>query len=188
MTKIKSNKNSYELSVYYQFDEDADTTDISISAYQVILSWKRALSDKTNIKFPYENMSGLSNIKSNDKITSFNPYFGTNHKFNAHMVYFYVGNHNYSAGLQDIALTYDTKVNKWQVIASLHGFLSANDILDVKESNSSGQSKAANPYLGPESMEFSRGGDKAATSNFVYAMIAFKPTFFFKVKNKRQAL
>jgi len=202
--KKKSNKNSYELSGYYQFGESTDTSGMSISAYQVMLSWKRALNDKSNIKLSYEHLSGLSSTKANDKITSFNPYFGTNHKFNGHMDYFYVGNHNYSVGLQDIALTYDTKVNKWQVIASLHGFLSANDILDVKEFNSSGQSKAASPYLGSEidlafkrkldkdvnvvfgysqffgseSMEFLRGGDKAATSNFAYAMIAFKPTFF----------
>jgi hypothetical protein len=56
----------------------------------------------------YEYLSGNSYNKT-DKVYAFEPFYGTNHKFNGFMDYFYVGNHINSVGLHDAWLKYGYK-------------------------------------------------------------------------------
>lgn len=54
----------------------------------------------TLLSIGYEVLSGDNT--ANNEITSFFPVFGTNHKFNGFMDYFYVGNHANNIGLRDL--------------------------------------------------------------------------------------
>lgn len=63
-----------------------------------------------------------------DKNYAFNPLYGTNHAFNGHMDYFYVGNHINSVGLNDVYLKYAYKKEKFGFTGHLHYFASAGKI------------------------------------------------------------
>ncbi len=60
----------------------------------------------------YEILSGDADGASDGQINSFFPVFGTNHKFNGFMDYFYVGNHANSIGLKDLYAKVVAKVGK----------------------------------------------------------------------------
>ena len=85
-------------SAYYQFGKAAADTDLS--AYQLSLegSWK---PNKTLFALGFEMLSGTDQ-DGDTKNKSFFPLYGTNHKFNGFMDYFYVGNHANNVGLNDI--------------------------------------------------------------------------------------
>jgi len=85
-------------SAYYQFGKAA--ADVGLSAYQVALegSYK---PNKTLFALGFELLSGTDQ-NGDDKNKSFFPLYGTNHKFNGFMDYFYVGNHANNVGLNDL--------------------------------------------------------------------------------------
>lgn len=74
----------------------------------------------TNSEQAYDNKSG-----------NFIPWFGTNHKFNGHMDYFYVGNMGFLDGLLDLYADINYDNNKFSLNFSPHAFRTA-----VKEENS----------------------------------------------------
>ena len=60
---------------------------------------------------------------------AFTPFYGTNHKFNGFMDYFYVGNHANSVGLVDIYAKLSTKLGeKSSLTAFLHSFSAQGEI------------------------------------------------------------
>ncbi|SHG55604.1 alginate export family protein [Winogradskyella jejuensis] len=85
-------------SAYYQFGEANATTDLA--AYQVSLEGTYK-SDKVLYGLGLELLSGTDQ-DGDSKNKSFFPLYGTNHKFNGFMDYFYVGNHANNVGLNDI--------------------------------------------------------------------------------------
>ncbi|WP_212003325.1 alginate export family protein [Chitinophaga sp. HK235] len=64
------------------------------------LSYKFAKGWQTGAGFEY--LSGKAGDDASPSYKSFTPWFGTNHKFNGYMDYFYVGNHLNSVGLTDL--------------------------------------------------------------------------------------
>lgn len=72
----------------------------------------------------------LSGDNTNDGTNqAFNPLYGTNHKFNGYMDYFYLGNSHSNVGLINPYLKTTTKVSKKSSFeANLHGFMAAIDI------------------------------------------------------------
>lgn len=185
-------------SVYYQTGKDGGGTDISALQYQLDLTYKA--SDKTSFLLGYEVLSGNDETSTSTENEAFNPFFGTNHKFNGLMDYFYVGNHAGSVGLQDLFLQVVTKGIKWQTQAAVHYFTSNGEQLDPLTN------AAADKYLGTEvdlvfshqsskdvnvkigysqmfgssSMELLKGGSTSATNNWGWVMLTIKPTFFTK--------
>ena len=83
---------------YYQFGKANASTDLS--AYQLSLegSYKPGT---TLFALGYEMLSGTDQT-GDSKNKSFFPLYGTNHKFNGFMDYFYVGNHANNVGLNDL--------------------------------------------------------------------------------------
>lgn len=158
----------------------------------------------TPITIGYQILSGGDG--ESGEIKNFAPAYGTNHKFNGFMDYFYVGNpHNdkkgNSAGLQDIYINTAFKVGKGKFKAQLHQFMSAVDIYSgsaedgfVKESGNLGTeidliyarslSKDASLVVGysqmfaTSSMEVLKGGDSGLINNWAFVMLTFKPTLF----------
>ncbi len=139
----------------------------------------------------YEYLSGNSYDKT-DKVYAFNPLYGTNHKFNGFMDYFFVGNHINSVGLQDAYLKYSHSVNRIRLGADLHYFASAGEIApDAKKYLGTELDLAVSYALQPaatisagwsvmfagESMELLKGGDHTAGQHWGYIMLSVTPAF-----------
>jgi hypothetical protein len=147
-----------------------------------------------------EILSGSSQTKvSTTQNNSFNPLFGTNHRFNGYMDYFYVGNHVNSVGLVDGYLRLSYAKNKMLYSVNSHYF---NAAADVKDKTVLTEVKKKDPYLGSEldftlaynytegvtiqagysqffgtsTMQTLRGGSTAATANWGYVMLIVRPS------------
>jgi len=122
--------------MYYQMGKvSADTN--SLSAMYFALAGTFKVSDNFTVIGGFEYLSGRSlkdKMENPDQFKSFTPLYGTNHKFNGHMDYFYVGNHGNSVGLVDIYATVKLKFGKWSVFATPHYFMAAADVYRVKPS------------------------------------------------------
>ncbi len=191
--------------LYYQGGNNSKN--ISINALMVMLHG--TLKTKlTPITLGFEYVSGTSLADNTDK--SFNPLYGTNHKFNGFMDYFYVGNpHGQGgkiSGLLELHLKTKFKLGeKSNLLANLHYF--ASPVKIYKTFDTSGETygstlgteldlvytlvltKDVKLNLGyshmfaTETMEAVKGGgDKSALQNWAWAMIAFKPQLFTTAK------
>lgn len=74
--------------------------DTDLSAYQYMIEAKYKPGRVTLIA-GFESLSGTDQA-GDTKNKSFFPLYGTNHKFNGYMDYFYVGNHANNVGLNDL--------------------------------------------------------------------------------------
>lgn len=85
-------------SAYYQFGKA--NTSVDLGAYQISLEGTYR-PKKVLYGLGIEMLSGTDQA-GNFKNRSFFPLYGTNHKFNGFMDYFYVGNHANNVGLNDL--------------------------------------------------------------------------------------
>lgn len=186
---------------YFQGGKNGADTDVSaflVSAYATI---KTGI---TPLTLGFDYVSGTSVNDNKDK--SFNPLYGTNHKFYGYMDYFYVGNaHGQQgniAGLLDVHVKTRFKTGaKSSLVANTHIFNSAAELYNPTDADQS-ESK----YLGTEvdlvfnmnpdknvnfnlgysqmfagaSMELVKAtpGDHTSFNNWVWLMINFNPTIF----------
>ncbi len=128
--KIQWNKFQFASNLYYQFGSDVANNDLS--AYLVSLETSYAATKNLNFTIGGELQSGNDfGAPSNGKNKAFNPLYGTNHKFNGFMDYFYVGNHFNNVGLVDVyanaKYTYKEKSN---FFIAIHKFSAAADIVN----------------------------------------------------------
>lgn len=79
-------------------------------AYLASLDFSLKASDKITLGAGLELISG--NDADAGETGAFFPLYGTNHKFNGFMDYFYVGNHANSVGLLDVHLSANFKLNE----------------------------------------------------------------------------
>jgi hypothetical protein len=194
----KKEKTSVNVAIYSQ-SGDAQDGMTTISGLLYSLDGQYALTASHSVGAGYEHISGNDQVDPSADNEAFNPYFGTNHKFNGLMDYFYVGNHIGNIGLNDFYFSYLGKfTEKLSLKSWIHLFSSDGRLLNA------GTSSAMDKYLGAEmdlvssyqlhnevslslgysklfgsdSMELLKGGDKDENSNWAWVMIAFKPTFF----------
>lgn len=139
----------------------------------------------------FEHLSGTA-YDETDKIKSFTPFYGTNHKFNGFMDYFFVGNHVGNVGLNDLYFKYKYTKDKFGFNADIHYFSAAAEIaadadkylgteLDLSASwvvkpmakISAGWSMM---FVG-DSMEILKGGDSSAGQHWAYVMLSVTPSF-----------
>ncbi len=130
--------------------------------------------------------------------STFKPLYGTNHKFNGWMDYFYVGFGN-STGLMDIYVPVKYKYNKLTLGATYHNFSATAKVIDSNNEtmNSSLGSEidafVAYPFsksvifkagysqmMATKTMEVVKGGSKDNGNNWAWMMLVIKPTFFSK--------
>lgn len=128
--KANSNKFNFASNLYYQFGKDIADNDLI--AYLVSLEASYSATENLNFALGGELQSGNDfGAPSNGKNKAFNPLYGTNHKFNGFMDYFYVGNHNDNVGLLDFYGNIKYSFNKKSNLAiGLHKFLAAAEILN----------------------------------------------------------
>ncbi|AUC84055.1 hypothetical protein CW731_01560 [Polaribacter sp. ALD11] len=189
----KLGKLSLDGSVYFQTGKILEN---SVSANYFGGNIKYNVSEEFNFGLGAEYLSGKDMNDTSTKIKSFNPVFGTNHKFNGFMDYFYVGNHINSVGLVDINATLSYSKNKFSAKVIPHLFSSAADVYKGSSKMNTnlgteidvvlGYKIAENVLLnggfskmfGTDSLEVLKNGDSSADNSWTWLMITFKPTLF----------
>lgn len=213
---FKKDKWTATINLYYQLGKDKaiyiNATDQNynhkdFSAYNVRVEVGYQLNEKFNLELGYEKLSGQSQTdtsKAYQNINhSFNPAYGTNHKFNGWMDYFYVGNHLNTVGLNDLFATIKYKNNKTILGVTLHGFSTAAEVLNKPIFIATGEVEALSSNLGmeldawynyklnetisielgvsgmfdSETMRILKGGAYGASNYWVWSQIIFKPNF-----------
>ncbi len=97
------------------------------SAYLLGADAKLPVGEKVTLGAGLELISG--DDSSTTETEAFFPVYGTNHKFNGYMDYFYVGNHAYSVGLNDFHINAKYAINpKSAIYASALYFTSNTDL------------------------------------------------------------
>ncbi len=97
-----------------------------INAYNVAFDAMYKVNTEFKAGIGYEILSGNDFTNANRKEqNAFAPLYGTNHKFNGWMDYFYVGNHAGSVGLQDVNLKLLYKKGKFFAKFIPHYFMPA---------------------------------------------------------------
>lgn len=183
-------------SFYYQFGKNATDNKLSAVYYAFALDYKADENFKLGIGMEY--LSGNSMTSTSTKDKAFTPFYGTNHKFNGWMDYFYAGgNWIGKVGLIDAFTPIRFTKNKFSATLIPHFFFAAANVLDSNEKSlkkslgteidfSVGYafSKSVKIQAGysqmfaTESLEVLKGGNKNNTNNWAWLMLTFKPTFF----------
>ena len=197
----KLNPVQLNASIYKQMGTETGNKDMDALMFAINAKW--SITENLSFTPGFEYLSGTSQKDAMDptynEINSFNPFYGTNHKFNGHMDYYYVGNHINNVGLQNIFLKLNYGKNKLSMGADLHLFSAAADILnptDLTQTMDSNLGQELDLYIGyklaagvmlnvgysqyftTESTIALKGGDKDETSNWAWASITFKPELF----------
>jgi hypothetical protein len=193
-TRLKTKKNNLNLAanLYYQFGNDVSNNDLS--SYLLGLEANYKTSDKTKVGLGVELQSGNDYDTAAGKNNAFSPLYGTNHKFNGFMDYFYVGNHANSVGLLDIYAKVNYKLNpKSSLTAFVHNFSAAANInstvsiqlgteLDLvygyKFTKEIGIKAGYSQMFASEGMEVLKGNSDNNTNNWGWVMVTIKPTLF----------
>lgn len=144
---------------YYQMGDDATPTSTASS----VPKWEKTSAFDVCAEVGYKPIKGLlvtlgAEMLSGNSQTdttrayrvvnhAFNPYYGTNHRFNGYMDYFYVGNHTNSVGLMDAYLRVHYTYKKVLIGVNGHYFNAAAPIRDTRVTTSIA---ALNANLGGE--------------------------------------
>lgn len=195
-TYLNYSKNRFkaDASLYFQTGQIANT---DLSAYDLSINANYAISNTVSAGLGAEYLSGTDMDTSEAKLKSYNPLFGTNHKFNGFMDYFYVGNHINSVGLLDFNAKLMYHNADFSAQLAPHFFSSAANIVNSaneKMSNRLGTEidlnltykftgditfQAGYSHLfATESMEVLKAGNSNATNNWAWLMINVKPSLF----------
>ncbi|MCB0806476.1 MAG: alginate export family protein [Bacteroidales bacterium] len=149
----------------------------------------------------FEYLSGNSMKDPSKTDEAFKPLYGTNHKFNGWMDYFYVGSHMQSVGLLDFYVPLTFKADKFTATITPHFFQSAGELVGKDENGAlvgydknlgtevdlslgyaispSATIKAGySQMFATSSMELLKGGNSENTNNWAWVMIDLTPTFF----------
>jgi hypothetical protein len=190
---FKNGALSIDGAAYLQTGKIADNS-VNATYFSANISYKATTNFNTSVGF--EMLSGKDQNDTSTDMKSFNPLYGTNHKFNGYMDYFYVGNHTNSVGLTDVYATLGYEKNKFSAKLTPHYFASAASIYSAGEKQDN--------YLGTEldltigykmydnvtfdagfsqmfassSMEVLKAGNKNAGNNWAFISIKINPNLF----------
>jgi len=190
----KSGDFNANAAAYFQTGKVVET-DVSASYFAANFGYK--INDNFSAAIGGELLSGTDMNDTSGKIKSFAPLFGTNHKFNGWMDYFYVGNHANNVGLTDLNATISYKKNKFSAKIIPHFFSTAADVIDsngnkmeanlgteidftlgYKLSKTISLNAGYSKMFATETMEAIKGGDKDVNNSWGWVMFTFKPKLF----------
>jgi len=187
--EVPVDKVAFSGNLYFQTGEDGANK--SLNAYNLMAEAMYKISDKTALNLGYEILSG-SDYNQTEKNNSFTPLYGSNHKFNGYMDYFYVGNHLNTVGLSNGYLKLSTSKNKTAFNADVHFFATSAKISETADNYLGTEldltiTQTLNPatkitfgysqMFGSESLEILKGGSAGAFNNWAYVMISVSPKF-----------
>lgn len=191
---------TFNASIYKQLGKEIGNKDMD--ALMLAFNAKWSITQEFSFTPGFEYLTGTSQREvlepGFNQNNSFNPFYGTNHKFNGHMDYYYVGNHINSVGLQNIYFKVNYGKNRFSAGADLHLFSAAADIIDQENPSQLmdknlgqeldlyiGYKLADNvmlnagysQYFATESTIALKGGSTNETSNWAWVSLTFKPEF-----------
>ncbi|MDZ7693049.1 MAG: hypothetical protein U5K69_18330 [Balneolaceae bacterium] len=188
---------------YYQTGTDPVNADVSAMLASGSLSYSGF--PNANLTLGADYLSGTQPGQGANH--SFNPLYGTHHKFYGFMDYFYVGNphnqaissHNNSVGLVDLFLKAGFSLGEpSSVLTALHQFYSPVDIVDPNDLSSTLSSTLGteidlvfshalsdevsiqagySQLFGTNTLEAIKGRSSGQTSNWAWLMLSFNPVF-----------
>ncbi|MBL4746553.1 MAG: alginate export family protein [Flavobacteriaceae bacterium] len=177
---------------YYQGGEDKAGN--GLSAFLVGLDLGYKATDTWNLGLGFEMQSGNAYDATSTDNKAFTPFYGTNHKFNGFMDYFYVGNHGNKVGLVDLYLKASAKLGKSSSItAFVHHFSAQADIaagvdkalgteidLVYKHKVTKDVSIAAgySQMFAQDGLEYLKGNTDGNTNDWGWIMLTIKPSLF----------
>ncbi len=184
--------------LFYQFGRDGN--DNKLSAYLLGLEASLKVQRQWTFFLGGEMQSGNDGgAPAAGENKAFAPLYGTNHKFNGLMDYFYVGNHASNVGLLDLYLGAAVKTGKKAALnIRLHHFSAAADLPTTNSKQLGAEAdlvfnynfnktiniKAGYSYLFPsEGMEILKGNFDDNTNYWGWAMVTIKPTLFATQEN-----
>ncbi len=189
----KANNLKLTSNLYYQFGKDIADNDLN--AYLLSIEGNYKITPKTNLGLGIELISGNDNgSPSNQENKAFTPLYGTNHKFNGLMDYFYVSNHTNNVGLLDIYANAKVVLNeKSNISFAVHTFSAAAEIspnsekqlgteLDIvygyKLQKEIGISAGYSHLFASQGMETIKGNSDGNTNNWGWIMLTIDPVLF----------
>lgn len=200
-TRLTYKKGAFkaDLSGYIQ---TGNLTEQSVSTSYIGANVSYNLNTSFTAGVGMELLSGKDSNDASNDIKSFNPIFGTNHKFNGWMDYFYVGNHGNNVGLTDVNCFISYKKNKFSAKVIPHLFMTAADLYEGSELLDSQLGSEIDIALGykinsdisinggfsimfaTDSMKYLKSKkDNDERNTVAYLMFTFKPHLFSTKKN-----
>jgi len=171
-----------------------DVADNDLSAYLVGLDLGYKASSKLDFGLGFEMQSGNDYDGDASENKAFTPFYGTNHKFNGFMDYFYVGNHGGSVGLVDVYAKIKTKIGeKSSLTAFVHNFSAQGEIGDGVDKQLGTEidlvyghklnkdvtiGAGYSQMLASEGLETLKNNTTGNGNNWAWLMISIKPTLF----------
>lgn len=192
---VSHNAERFKLEAAAYLQTGKDNLDRDMSAWYSGIEISAPIAASWTARAGFEMLSG-TDMDEPSKNNSFTPHFGTNHRFNGHMDYFYVGNHINNVGLRDVFLGANYAAQNWGLMLAFHSFWADAKILDPANNPmkaflgneldlmlSYNINQAVALRLGysqmwaTESMQRLKGGSKDQTQNWAWAMVIIKPKF-----------
>ena len=191
----------FHASGYYTMGKDMSDRDLS--AFYVGLGADYNINEDWSLGLGWEHLSGTDQkemMENPDYVNkSFNPFYGTSHKFNGYMDYFNTnGNWANSVGLNDLFASVQFSKKKFEINLTGHAFMTAASVIKDGNVNETMESylgaeidmtmayklsKTSNvvigysQMIGSETLQALKSGDKNACNNWAYVMFTFKPVF-----------
>lgn len=178
-------------SAYYQFGRN--TADKKVSAYMFSVNAGYKVHPKWSVGIGTDYLSGDPN---SDKVTSFDPLYGTHHKFYGGMDYFYAS--GYKSGLWDKMLNVGFKPSgRWALSLNYHHFSTTYDITasDGDEGRNLGSeldfqvdyalmkdvklTAGYSTMLGTKYMDIAKGGSHKAWQDWGWLTLNINPRILF---------
>ncbi len=197
----KDSQFSLNSAVYFQTGKDA--TNRTLNSNYAAIDFTLPLDKQWDINPGMEHLSGTAtkDISATKTNHSFTPLYGTAHKFNGSMDYFYSSNHLDNVGLNDFFVNLNYNKDKFSTVFTPHLFYA-----DATVSNTAKPTESLDKYLGTEldlqinykindkvlftggysqffatrTLEVLKSGNKNNTNNWVFMMLTFKPDFIKK--------
>lgn len=187
-------------SAYLQTGRDGANR--KLSAFYLAAEGGYTFSDKFKGALGMEFLSGTDFININNNAAtnrSFNPLFGTNHAFNGHMDYFFVGNHINNVGLINPYIHTQYTQGKFTLMGHFHLFFadgelpiiympinnrdkflgSEVDLIAAYTFSPVTSIRVGYSHLFPtENLEFVKGVNTSKANNWAWVMVILRPTFF----------
>lgn len=184
---------SIAANAYYQFGKDKIERDLGAFLVGLVANYKASETSKYALGFEMQSGNNYdTNLGKTNK--AFTPFYGTNHKYNGHMDYFYTGNHINSVGLINIYAQAGFKVKERSSFnVAVHNFMSAGkmsadagtqlgqeiDLSYKYKYNDIVSFSAGYSHLLPtENMVLLKGGSHETINNWGWMMVTIKPTLY----------
>lgn len=195
--EFRKNKVGFNLEGYYQSGKDFSNR--SLGAFDLITELIVKPHPNLNVTLGNEFLSGTDQDETDGKNHSFNPFYGTNHKFNGYIDYFYAGGRYLNnAGLNDIYLSGLYTKQKFSLELGLHAFNAMGRVFNAaaeemdkylgfegdlvagyKVNDAVMVQGGVSLLKGTDTLQRLVGGDKSKLSSWGWLSFNIKPTLLF---------